>query len=118
MKKNLLILLLFSFFTLSAGCTSTRGIIDLHSRPREATVFLDGIEKGITPVQFEFDFKTPARLELVKEGYYVEDELLNQAWVVREIRKGNYTEGNYMVGGKSTKTWMVSTYRRMQKKEE
>jgi hypothetical protein len=118
MRDNLLILLLVVLVVLSVGCTSTRGLIDLHSRPREATVFLDGIKQGITPVQFEYDFKTPARLEIIKEGFYVETELLNQAWVIREIRKGNYSEGYYTIGGVSAKTWMVSTYRRLQKKEE
>ncbi len=118
MRNNFLILMLLSLVAMSVGCSSTRGVVDFHSRPHEATVFLDGIKQGITPVQFEFDFKTPVRVEIVKEGYFVETELLNQAWVVREIRKGNYSEGYYMIGGVSTKTWMVSTYRRLQKKEE
>ncbi len=118
MRGKLLILLLVASLVLSAGCTSSRGVIDLNSRPREAVVFVDGVKQGLTPVQFEFDLKVPVRLELVKDGYFSESEMLNQAWVVREIRKGNYSEGNYMVGGVSTKTWMVSTYRRMQKKEE
>ena len=100
------------------ACTSTRGIIDLNTSPREAVVYLDGVKQGVTPVQFEYDFEVPARLEIVKDGYYNEDELLNQAWVIREIRKGNYTEGHYTVGGKSTKSWMISTFRRMQKEDE
>lgn len=117
MNRKILILLLF-FVLFSTGCTSSRGIIDLNSRPREATVYLDGVEQGVTPVQFEYDFKIPARLEIVKDGYYIEDELLNEAWVVREIRKGNYSEGRYMIGGVNSKSWMVNTYRRLEKKEE
>ena len=81
-------------------------------------MYLDGIKRGVTPVQFEYDFKIPTKLQIVKDGYHTEDEMLNEAWVIREIRKGNYTEGRYMVSGVQTKTWMVSTYRKMQKKEE
>lgn len=117
MKANLLILL-FLLVTLSMGCTSSRGIIDLCTRPDGANVYIDNVKKGITPVQFEYDFKIPARLKIVKDGYYVENELLNQSWVIREIRKGTYSEGHYMIGGVNTKSWMIGAYRILQKKNE
>jgi hypothetical protein len=80
-------------------------------------VYLDDIKQGETPVQFEYDFNVPARLRIVKDGHYDEEELLNEAWVVREIRKGNYNEGRYLIGGVSTKTWMINTLRRMEEKK-
>ena len=118
MKNKSLILFLLLLSMPVVACTSTRGIIDLNTRPREAAVYLDGVKQGVTPVHFEYDFKVPARLEIVKDGYFNEDELLNKAWVIREIRKGNYTEGHYTVGGVRTKSWMISTFRRMQKKDK
>ena len=113
-----MILLIFFLVVLPVGCTSTRGIIDLNTRPSEAVVYVGGVKQGITPVQFEYDFKVPAKLEIIKDGYFNENEMLNQAWVIREIRKGNYTEGHYVVEGADKKSWMVSTFRRMQKKED
>ena len=118
MQRYFTILFLFSFFVLFVGCTSTRGIINLRSRPHEATVYLDGVKQGVTPVQFELDFKIPATVRISKDGYYDEEELLNEAWVIREIRKGNYNEGRYMVGGSHIKSWMIDVLRRLKKKDE
>jgi len=81
-------------------------------------VYLDGVKQGETPVQFEYDFRYTARLRIVKEGYYEEEELLNKAWVIREIRKGTYNEGRYSIGGVSTKSWMINAIRRLEEKKE
>ena len=117
MKRKFLMLFLFYLFVSSAGCTSSRGLIELYTRPRGAVVYLDEIKQGESPVRFEYDFKRPARLRIVKDGYYDEEELLNEAWVIREIRKGNYNEGRYQIGGVSTKSWTINTLRRMEEKK-
>ena len=69
-------------------------------------------------MKFEHDFKIPATLTITKNGYYDEEEILNEAWVIREIRKGNYNEGRYMVGGRRIKSWMIDTLRRLEEKKK
>ncbi len=116
--KTRISLLVFFLFLLTQGCTSKRGIIELHTRPPEANIYLDDVIQGVSPLKFEYDFSLPATLKIEKRGYYTEIEALSEAWVVREIRKGSYTEGTFLIQGQNIDAWKVTTTRLLQKKEE
>ena len=109
---------LFCVVVMAVGCTSKRGLIELDTRPREATVYLNQTKQGVTPVEFEYDFRAPADLTIKKDGYYPEKESLNEAWVVREYMKGNYMKGHFTIQGERKKAWKVSIIRRLEKKEK
>ena len=102
-----LVLLLSSF-----GCVSKVGIVRLNTDPPGAKYYLDGIEKGTTPAEFEWDLKRPIMLEIRKEGYYPEEELLNKKWVEYQGSKGNYGE---IRTGKSSKQWTVTVNRKLKR---
>jgi hypothetical protein len=74
----------------SFGCVGKEGIIRLNTDPPGATYYLDGVEKGTTPAEFEWDAKQPIKLEIRKDGYYTEEELLNKYWVWYQESRGNY----------------------------
>lgn len=95
---SLAVLLVFS------GCTKKTGIVRLNTDPQGAKYYVDGIEKGRTPAEFEWDFRRPVMLEIKKEGYHAEQELLNKEWVLYQESKGNYGEIKI---GKTTKQWTV-----------
>ena len=115
--KRFLIILSF-IIALTVGCTSKRGLIELDTRPPGATVYLDKTKQGVTPVEFEYDFRISSKLTIEKVGYYPESELLGKRWIVREYQKGNYMEGSFTIQGERKKSWKVSTKRRLQKKEK
>ncbi len=117
MKARICLMILLLVFVM-LGCTSKRGIIELHTRPTDAAIYLDDAKLGMSPVKFEYDFSQPATLKIEKPGYYTEVESLSKAWVGREIRKGNYTGGNFEIQGETIKSWKVTTKRLLQKKEE
>jgi len=98
-----LVLLLSAF-----GCVSKTGIVRLNTDPPGAKYYLDGIEKGTTPAEFEWDLKRPIMLEIRKEGFHTEQELLNEKWVEYQGSKGNYGE---IRTGKSSKQWTVTINR-------
>jgi len=100
-----LVLLLSSF-----GCVSKTGILRLNTDPPGAKYYLDGIEKGTTPAEFEWDLKRPIMLEIRKEGFHTEQELLNEKWVEYQGSKGNYGE---IRTGKSSKQWTVIIDRKL-----
>ena len=112
------IAIILTLILIFSGCTSKRGIIEIHTKPPGADVYMDHALKGKSPLSLEYDFTTPATLKILKEGYYSEIEALCQAWVVREIRKGNYAEGKFVIQGERTSSWKVTTSRRLQKKDE
>ena len=87
-----------------SGCTKKTGIVRLNTDPPGAKYYVDGIEKGRTPAEFEWNFKRPVMLEIRKKGYHSEQELLNWEWVLYEQSKGNYGEIKI---GKATKQWTV-----------
>ncbi|MBW1849056.1 MAG: hypothetical protein JRJ27_18420 [Deltaproteobacteria bacterium] len=117
MKVRICLLTLFVILVI-LGCTSKRGIIELHTRPSEADIYLGDAKQGMSPLKFEYDFSQPATLKIERQNYYTEVENLSEAWVVREIRKGNYTKGDFIVQGKNIKAWKVTITRSLQKKEE
>jgi len=108
-------MILFLLFVI-LGCTSKRGIIELHTRPFEADIYVDEVKQGRSPVIFEYDFCQPATLTIEKIGYYPETEALDESWVFKEVRKGNYREGDFMIQGETVRTWKVTTLRLLQKK--
>jgi hypothetical protein len=100
-----LVLLLSSF-----GCVGKDGIIRLNTEPPGAKYYVDGIEKGSTPAEFEWSYDRPILIELKKDGYYTEEELLNKGWVHYQKYQGNYGEIRV---GQSTKKWTVSINRKL-----
>ncbi len=100
---------LVSFLILS-GCTAKQGVVRLNTEPRGAKYFVDGIEKGTTPAEFEWDVSRPILLEIRKEGYHSEQELLNKGWLQFQISQGNYGEIRI---GKVTYKWTVTINRKL-----
>ena len=118
MREKVWIIFLLGIVAMTVGCTYKRGLIELNTRPPGATVYLNQTMQGVTPVEFEYDFRQPAELKIEKDGYYLERESLDARWVVREHYKGNYREGRFTIQGKRRKAWKVSIMRRLDKLEE
>ena len=114
--KARIICLAFSLIFIILGCTSKRGIVVIHTRPMGADIYVNDVSQGQSPARFEYDFSEPADLRIEKPGYYTETETLSEAWVVREIRKGNYSEGDFVIRGETARSWQVDTTRLLQKK--
>jgi hypothetical protein len=93
-----------------SGCTSDTGIVRLNTDPAGASYYVDGVERGKTPAEFEWDLKQPILLEIRKEGYHPEEELLNEYWLEYQYSKGNY--GTMRVGGTKRK-WTVTINRKL-----
>ena len=91
-----------------SGCTEKTGIVRLNTDPAGAHYYVDGVERGTTPAEFEWDSKRPIMLEIRKEGYYTEQELLNKYWVWYQDSRGNY--GTVRVG-EAKKKWTVTINR-------
>jgi len=79
-----------------SGCTSDTGIVRLYTEPAGAKYYIDGIEKGATPAEFEWEMEHPILLEIKKDGYYSEKELLDKAWLKYQFNRGNI--GKIQVG--------------------
>lgn len=79
-----------------SGCTSDMGIVRLYTEPSGAKYYIDGIEKGVTPAEFEWDMEQTILLEIKKEGYYPEKELMDKAWLKYQFNRGNV--GKIQVG--------------------
>ena len=94
----------------SAGCTRSTGIIRLNTEPPGATYYMDGVEKGTTPAEFAWDVERPVMLEIRKEGFHPEQELLNSAWLKYQMSKGQF--GKVRVG-KVTKEWTITIDRKL-----
>jgi hypothetical protein len=102
----LVLLLLLSSF----GCVGKEGVIRLNTDPPGAKYYVDGIEKGTTPAEFEWSYDRPILIELKKEGYYTEEELLNKGWLHYQMSQGNYGK---VRTGESSKQWTVSINRKL-----
>jgi hypothetical protein len=101
---GLFVLLVFS------GCVGKTGIVRLNTEPPGAKYYVDGVEKGTTPAEFEWRYDRPILIELKKEGYYTEEELLNKGWLHYQKYQGNY--GKIKVG-KNTYQWTVTVNRKL-----
>jgi hypothetical protein len=111
MSRFTLITVLGLVFLLSSfGCVGTEGIIRLNTDPPGAKYFVDGIEKGTTPAEFLWSWDRPILIELKKEGYYTEEELLNKGWLHYQMSQGNYGK---VRTGKVSKQWTVSINRKL-----
>lgn len=117
MKRSLWIIFLLGVVTISVGCTSKRGLIELNTRPPGATAYLNQTKIGMTPIEFEYEFKKPAELRIEKDGYYSEKELLDRRWLTRENWNGNLRGGHFTIRGKRKKAWKVTIIRNLYKKE-
>jgi hypothetical protein len=116
MKRHVTFILL-CIISLAMGCTSKRGLIALNTGPQGATVYLNQIKQGVTPLEFEYDFRKPATLKIEKNGYYDTVESISELWVFSEIYKGNYLEGKFIIQDKMKKAWKVKITRILYKKE-
>ena len=101
---SLVVLLVFS------GCTGKTGIIRLNTEPSGAKYYVDGVEKGSTPAEFEWRYDRPILVELKKEGYHTEQELFNKGWLHYQKYQGNY--GKIKIG-KITSQWTVTVNRKL-----
>jgi len=111
MSRFTLITVLGLVFLLSSfGCVGKEGIIRLNTDPPGAKYFVDGIEKGTTPAEFVWSWDRPILIELKKEGYYTEEELLNKGWLHYQMSQGNYGK---VRTGKASKQWTVSINRKL-----
>ena len=109
-KTSMITMMCCAALLILSGCTSDTSIVRLYTEPSGAKYYIDGIEKGATPAEFEWDLKKPILLEVRKEGYHPEQELLNEAWVEYQYSRGNY--GTVRVGG-ATKKWTVTINRKL-----
>jgi hypothetical protein len=116
MKKNATVLMLLSCILLLIGCTSKKGIISLNTIPPGASVFVNGIKQGETPLEFQYDISRPATLMIEKGGYNTLKEDLNKAWVINENYKGTFYKEYIKVGDTSVRVWTVRTTRDLKEK--
>ena len=109
MSKTSMIIMMCLLFLLSlSGCTGKEGIVRLNTDPTGAHYYVDGIERGTTPAEFEWRYDRPILIELKKEGYYTEEEMLNKGWLHYQMYQGNY--GTVRVG-EAKKKWTVTINR-------
>lgn len=101
---SLVVLLVFS------GCVGKTGIVRLNTEPPGAKYYVDGVEKGTTPAQFEWRYDRPILVELKKEGYYTEQELLNKGWLHYQKYQGNYGK---IKAGENAYQWTVTVNRKL-----
>jgi len=109
-RTSMITMMCCAVILILSGCTRKEGIVRLNTDPPGAHYYLDGIEKGATPAEFAWDLKKPIVLELRKDGYYPEQELLTEAWVTYQASKGNYGETKI---GKATTQWTVTINRKL-----
>lgn len=95
-KTSMITMMCVAVLLILSGCTSDTGIVRLHTDPSGAKYCIDGVEKGATPAEFEWDMEHTILLEIKKEGYYPEKELLDKAWLKYQFNRGNI--GKIQVG--------------------
>jgi hypothetical protein len=103
-RLTLITVLSFVLLLSSFGCVGKTGIVRIKTDPPGATYYVDGVEKGRTPAEFEWDANWPCMLEIKKDGYHTEQELLNKYWVWYQESMGNYRTIRVGKGGKK---WTV-----------
>lgn len=109
-KTSMIAVICCATLLILSGCVGRTGIIRLNTDPPGATYYVDGVEKGTTPAEFEWDSKQPMKLEIRKEGYHTEQELLNKYWVWYQESKGNYRTIRV---SESKKKWTVIINRKL-----
>lgn len=117
MKRRSVVVLTLSILMLALGCNPKVGLIVLDTNPQGATVFLNEVKLGETPVTFEFNMERPATLRILKEGYHSKTENLNVGWVKSEYHQGHYGKGDYMIGGNMEKGFEIRTIRDLTRAE-
>ena len=95
-KTSMIAMVCCAALLILSGCTSDTGIVRLYTEPSGAKYYIDGIEKGVTPAEFEWDMDQTILLEIKKEGYYPEKELMDKAWLKYQFNRGNV--GKIQVG--------------------
>jgi hypothetical protein len=88
-KTSMITMMCCAVLLILSGCTSDTSIVRLYTEPSGAIYYIDGIEKGATPAEFEWEMEQPILLEIKKEGYYSEKELLDKAWFKYQFNRGN-----------------------------
>ena len=109
MERRSMVALMLFILMLALGCNPRVGLIALDTNPQGATVYLNEVKLGETPVKFEFNTERPATLRILKEGYHPKTEYLNVGWVKSEYHKGHYGKGEYMIGGHFQRGFEVRT---------
>ena len=109
-KTSMITIMCCAVLLIFTGCTGKDGIVRLNTDPSGAHYYVDGIEKGTTPAEFEWRYDRPIVIEIRKEGYYPEEELLNQGWLTYQIFLGNY--GTIRTSG-AKKKWTVTINRKL-----
>lgn len=95
-KTSMITMMCLLVLLILSGCTSDTSIVRLYTEPSGAKYYIDGIEKGATPAEFEWEMEHPILLEITKEGYHSEKELLDKAWLKYQFNRGNI--GKIQVG--------------------
>ena len=95
-KTSMITMMCCAVLLILSGCTSDTSIVRLYTEPSGAIYYIDGIEKGATPAEFEWETEHPILLEIKKDGYHSEKELLDEAWFRYQYIRGNI--GKIQVG--------------------
>ncbi len=73
MVRKIYLTLSLLVLVMSFGCVRTN--VSVNSEPTGATVFFDGQEKGVTPLEFELDWYGWHKFQLRKEEFAPIDKL-------------------------------------------
>lgn len=111
MRRRSVVALTLSIFTLALGCNPRAGLIALDTDPQGATVYMNDVRLGETPVRFEFNMERPSTLRILKEGYHPRTETLSVVWVKSEYRQGHYVKGDFLISGEMQRGFEVRTSR-------
>lgn len=95
------------------GCNPKLGIIAVNTNPQGASVYLNGVQTGDTPMQFEFDMDKPVTMKILKERYKPIEEQVTVNWVKSEYHKGHYSKGDYLIKGTMQKGFEVNASREL-----
>lgn len=95
------------------GCNPKVGIVAVNTNPPGATVYLNGVPSGETPMKFELDMEKPVTMRLLKEGYKPVEEKLTVNWVKSGYHQGNYSKGEYQIKGEMQKGFEVNATRNL-----
>jgi len=106
-------LMLFGLLLLVFGCNPKLGIIAVNTNPQGASVYLNGVQTGDTPMKFEFDMDKPVTMKILKEGYKPIEEKITVNWVKSEYHQGNYSKGDYLIKGTMQKGFEVNANREL-----